>query len=148
MSTHKEMVEKFICPGCVSGSNTSCGSYKAENHGCKEHVLGTVLMGVGSFALGMPKGFNRPGYHYTEAGPKYNSRIDISCFDSQEEQRNADGYNKLNIPVWDLEKDGYLFIRVFRPRVSGVAIHVTKGGKLDDVGMSVIDVSEFYDDID
>ncbi len=58
----KSMVEKFQCPGCVSGSNTKCGSFKLEEpYGfhCSGHVPGTTFMPGGRIFLGLPKGFDK-----------------------------------------------------------------------------------------
>jgi hypothetical protein len=61
--TNEQLVKKFQCPGCVCGENTSCRSYKwsEQSKKCEGHMLGTMLNFAGSIALGLPKGFCRPG---------------------------------------------------------------------------------------
>lgn len=59
------MVEQFQCPGCVVGRDTKCGSFDPDvGYGffCKGQVLGTALGSPNNkIALGLPKGFNKPG---------------------------------------------------------------------------------------
>jgi hypothetical protein len=64
MSDVRVLIEEFICPGCVCGSDTNCGKFEngPTEGSCKEHVLGTFILGLGNFSLGLPKGFNRPGW--------------------------------------------------------------------------------------
>jgi hypothetical protein len=58
--TGEEMIEKFQCPGCVAGSSPKeCKNYrlgKSWGETCENHVIGTSILGVGHFALGLPKG--------------------------------------------------------------------------------------------
>jgi len=144
--THEEMIDEFQCPGCVCGTNTkNCEHVKVEKHGdyaqCTAHVLGTVLMPIGNIALGLPKGFNRPGWEFI---PKRTS--------NQMVIRNwTDGtkpdWDKLNIPVWAMEKDGFLFVRTYMPRVNLTAVDVIEKGTLA-LCPQAIDVGQFYNEID
>jgi len=54
----------------------------------------------------------------------------------------------LNVSVWGYEENGYLFIRVFAPRINKTWIDVIKGGTIDMLPDTVIDVKEFIDEID
>ena len=68
----RRLVGLFQCPGCVAGSDPSCGRYEYDlkQLRCIAHVIGTHI-GLGNpVALGMPKGFNRPGW--TQEGPGRN----------------------------------------------------------------------------
>jgi hypothetical protein len=138
-----EMVKKFQCPGCVRGSSTECGSYTPNDAGCNAHVLGTLVLGVGNIALGLPKGFNRPGF----AGPdRPLSRMLIRLF--PEKSRMPFEWDNSNVAVWALEKDGYLFVRTCMPRLGMLATDVIEGGTLDMCPKGTIDVGKFYDEID
>lgn len=118
---------------------------------CVGHVLGTGLFGgIGSIALGMPKGFNRPG-PADEPGDQHMARprarntmmirLHISPADAPTK------WDRFNIPVWALVLDGALFVRTYMPRVNATAVDVIHGGTLDMVP-DAIDVGEFYDEID
>lgn len=144
--TFRRMTELFQCPGCVCGSDANCGKYKrAEGmNSCGSHVLGTILFPVGNFALGLPKGFCRPGPSDdpTRHGRSKN-KIDIR-FHAKDAPF---GWNDLNVPVWALERDGYLFVRTYQPRTNQAFVDVVEGGTLALVPRA-IDVGKFYDEID
>lgn len=131
-----KMIEEFLCPGCISGSDTKCGEFKQTNIGgqtCGSHHPGTMLMGAGKILLGMPTGFNKMREN------KVNVRF--------HEKGSDPGWDHLNVPVWAMVKDGYLFVRTFQPRLSGSMIDVIEGGTLDMVPQA-IDVNKFWDEID
>lgn len=145
----KKMVEKFLCPGCVSGSSTKCGSFRpSEGYGagCKSHVLGTTVMGAGNMAIGLPKGFNKPGP--MNAGPdtdkmRHSNTMEIRLW----KRGTAPEWNNLNVAVWALVEDGHLFVRTLAPRVGRLYVDVIEGGTMAMVPHA-IDVAKFYGDID
>lgn len=122
----KEAIERYQCPGCVSGSNISCGAFKKddinEGVGCGGHTVGTMVFGIGSFFLGMPKGFDRLGH------PHEDSRADLSVviFETREDGwQEPTGYKKWNIPVWKyLNEQGHTFVRGLSPRTNRPFLHV------------------------
>lgn len=133
----KKMVEKFQCPGCVCGSNTHCGEYNydKDERMCTSHVLGTHV-GLGNrIALGLPKGFNKPSFNCQD--------MDIRLF----KKGDSPKWNNLNVPVWAMEKDGYLFVRTFAPRVNSSWVDVINGGTIQ-MTPNAINVSEFIEEID
>lgn len=138
----KKLVEEFQCPGCVAGFDTDCGSY---NYGkremrCTSHICGTRL-GIGNvIALGMPKGFNKPGLR--ENG-KARNKIDIRLW----KKGNHPDWDNLNIPVWAMERDGFLFVRTFAPRINFTWVDVIEGGTLA-LCQNAVNVAEFIDEID
>lgn len=142
--TEIEMIEQFQCPGCVAGSDTKCGSYESMGYGyatCKAHVLGTFVLGVGNFAIGLPKGFCKSGWiPNTDTSL---STMSIRCWVKGKKPE----YDHFNVPVWALEKDGFLFVRVYLPRVNMTIVDIIEGGTLDMVP-NAIDVSKFYDEMD
>ena len=148
----EQMVERFQCPGCVCGSDTKCGKYVSEGGSCKGHVLGTKMLGIGNFALGLPKGFNRAGHEYAPSKEHpHRSQMHIRLWPEGTEPE----WNHLNIPVWALEgkhtkdsdHDGFLFVRTYQPRINHTIVEVIEGGTLDLVP-NATDVSKFFDDID
>lgn len=141
--TIKVMVEKFQCPGCVGGNDTKCGSYSYDTNKrrCTSHVLGTFTSEGGNIALGMPKGFNKPGWN--DERTRILVKINVEMWTKGEKPE----YNHLNVPVWALEQDGYLFVRVYSPRVNVTGIDIVEGGTLKDVPQA-IDVSTFIEEID
>ncbi len=147
------MVEEFLCPGCVAGNNTKCGSYKpvakVEFSGCANHCAGTNLIGAGRLALGLPKGFNRYGLF---AGPTKTLRDAIEGH--MVIRLWPDGlvreYDAFNVPVWRYEEDGILFVRVFAPRVNASYVDVIQmnNTKANQIAAKAIDAKDFINDID
>ncbi len=135
------MVKEFQCAGCVVGHNTKCGKYDPQpmNNGtsCKSWVAGTtILPAVGRIALGLPKGFNRFG----------EGKLYIRLH-----QGTTPDWNKFNVPVWAMEKDGFLFVRTYSPRVNATIVDVIEGGTFDlfkERRESVVDVGAFINEID
>jgi hypothetical protein len=140
--TKLEMVEEFQCPGCVCGGDTKCGKFitaflSQGDYSCASHVPGTSINLVIKLYLGMPTGFNQVGP--LQGNFKNNIRIFESFYPTL--------YNNLNVPVWAMEKDGFLFVRCFCPRKNYSFVDVLQGGKLSDVP-NAIDVGKFVNEID
>jgi hypothetical protein len=155
--TEIELVEKFQCPGCVAG-NTECGKYEPANPAgpgsvkCESHVLGTWA-GIGNnFALGLPKGFCKPGprLDLEKSDPFYRTaryQIEIRLWSAGSPPTQPGFWDKLNVPVWAMEKEGFLFVRTYAPRVNCSWVDVIEGGTLALVP-GAINVAEFIDEID
>ncbi|MDF2421379.1 MAG: hypothetical protein OPY06_00005 [Nitrosopumilus sp.] len=146
----KQMVEEFQCPGCACGLDTTGTCFKADPHSlaCIEHHAGTMIPGIGSINLGLPKGFNRLGMDKNRDGHGSNN---IRLYEKFEDHP---GYNHLNIPVWAREISendmDVLVVRCYCPRVNWDFVDVILNGKLDDVRKNhpqVYDVSEFIESI-
>ncbi len=143
------LIEEFQCPGCVCGSDTSCGIFEIANENsnrCGGHVLGT-MMGLGnSVALGLPSGFNKPGIAYDNSSKESlgaRNTMDIRFW----LKGNHPDWDDLNLPVLALEKDGFLFVRTFAPRINVCWVDVIQAGELKLVP-NALDVSKFIDQID
>jgi len=124
----EDMIEEFQCPGCVGGSDTSCGRYEYNESElrCVSHVLGTHI-GFGNIvALGLPKGFNKPG-HDIEGKAMSKMRIRLYL------KGDSPLWDKLNVPIWAMEKDGFLFVRTYLPRLNVGYVDVLEGGTLSMV---------------
>lgn len=137
----KTMVEEFQCPGCATGVNTEGGCYNYEDDSdfaCKQHAAGTMMPGIGLVNLGLPKGFNYLGPIDTSKQSN-----NIRLFDG-----TLPRYNECNVPVWAMEKDGYLIVRCYMPRINYTCVDVIRNGKLSQLPSSVMDVSKFIDQID
>ena len=139
------MVEKFQCPGCVCGSDTKCGKFcwDAEWQRCVSHVLGTMVGLGNSIALGMPKGFNKPGFNLSKDPMLAYSQMLIRLWPGPEIQT----WDHLNVAVWAMEQDGFLFVRTYCPRINVGYVDVIQGGTLELVP-NAIDVSKFIGEID
>lgn len=150
------MIEEFQCPGCTLGMDVTCGSFDFNDAitgcWCIGHSAGTMMpvpdMGIMKFALGMPTGFNRVGTIQTgfEDEKDRNSRRSTNIRLSVDPSTIS--YDDFNVPVWAMEKDGYLFVRVLSPRINFNYVDVIKGGKLKELCPNAIDVSEFVDELD
>ncbi len=147
-----QMIQEYQCAGCVTGHDPeTCRSFVlAERYGfaCSAHVLGTSMSGIGAFALGLPRGFCRPGFDLAPGGEA-----------TKEGQRNTiairmwtDGahpkWDRFNVPVWALEQDGALFVRTYAPRLNLTFVDVVDGGKRAELCLEAIDVGAFVDEID
>ena len=145
----KVLVEKFQCPGCVTGSDTTCGEFApvpcATGGACRSHVPGTIVMGVGTIYSGMPKGFNRVGVRETyKPADMTRDYIPLMFYTKDEKPRWHETFYK---PIWALVKDGFLFVRTFEPRIGRACIAVIKGGTLQDAP-GAQNVATFFDEMD
>jgi len=100
------------------------------------------VLGGDSFALGMPKGFNKCRRPWGPNQPRDNS-LNIRIWSEGE----APTWDNKNVPVWAMEQDGFLFVRTLSPRIGVLAVDVIEGGTLALVP-TAIDVGEFIDEID
>lgn len=147
--TTKDMVKRFQCPGCVCGMDPDdCAAFKPdESYGgaCRGHVLGTTIMGVGKFALGLPKGFCRSGLIYDprDGKPAYPNKMEIRLHSAGARPR----WDDFNVPVWALMEDGFLFVRTYNPRVNRTFVDVVEGGTLEMVPRA-IDVGPLVGEMD
>lgn len=138
----KEMIEEFQCPGCVAGMDVKCGAFKLQvDYGftCLGNVPGTTKMPGGTFALGLPKGFDKIG----DARGKTTKEPYIRLWG----RGTKPEWDKLNVAVWGLEKDGYLFVRTWSPRINKTYVDVISGGTMAMVP-GAINVGDFYEEID
>jgi hypothetical protein len=131
MTTIEQMVNEFQCPGCTCGSDTqNCNAYKLENletaggQRCANHSAGTIAMGLGFINLGLPKGFCRVRKPYTKSYK--NNYTNIRLIENPQEFKE----DKFNVAVWAMEKDGYLFIRTYSPRIDATFVDIVKDGTL------------------
>lgn len=140
--TPKQMIEKFQCPGCVSGES-NCNSYKIDNsygNRCSNHVVGTMF-NFRHYALGLPTGFNKSGFNDKRNGTKNTMMIRLWL------KGTSPTWDHLNVPVWSMEENGFLFVRTYSPRIDDGAVDIIEGGVLEMVPNS-INVAEFIDEID
>lgn len=162
--TFRKMVKEHLCPGCVSDCSDDMKLCKMFGNSvvgrtCRNWHAGTTCSGMGSIALGMPKGFNRLGQmqHTKRAAAECADIMLIRLF-TREEYDNFfkskppskgfwDTPLTFNIPTWALIQNGYLYVRTFAPRTAWQWIDVVKDGTLDLVPQA-IDVGEFIDHID
>jgi hypothetical protein len=127
------MVEAFQCPGCAIGGDTKCGKFKTDTYSqsCASHAPGTWLLGGPVIMLGLPKGFNK--FVRVENDKSGCGAPEVRLHPNTETVPTKTAWGLLNVPVWALVKDGYLFVRTFSPRINRTFIDVVKGGTLDMV---------------
>lgn len=94
-----------------------------------------------SIALGLPKGFNKPGPD--DSKTRMRNTIDVRFWAT-----GAPEWDHLNIPVWAMIEDGYLFVRTYCPRVNRGFVDVVNDDSFDPLPPTVLNVREFIDDID
>lgn len=139
-----KMVEEYQCPGCMHGcSPKTCDKYKLATGGygswCDGHRPSTFMMNVGRIALGLPKGFNRYG---SGVDPEPRQKTTIRLFAAV-----TPVWDKFNVAVWKMVKDGALFVRTYSPRVNACYVDVIDGGTLD-MAPGAVDVGPFWEEID
>lgn len=156
MIAPSSMVGRLLCSGCVCGGDPAdCTAYRPEEIVpgcwiCAGHVLGTfVLPSPGHFALGMPRGFNRPGINPDRA--RTPNKMTIRLWP----QGHHPVWDHFNIAVWAMRGEatgdknyaGYLFVRTAIPRRGEMVVDVVEGGGLDLVP-GAVNVGDFYEEID
>ena len=144
--TAAEMVETFLCPGCVCGGDTSCGTYTPDDefgHRCMGHVCGTACMGSQEpSALGLPSGVNHCRRRFDERQVR-----EIVLLVRLWTAGSSPVWDDFNRPVWAMLKDGFLFVRTLSPRIGQLAVDVIEGGDMSMVpgALDVGDLSEGMD---
>ncbi len=138
----RQMIEEFQCPGCVCGAGVDSGCYEpdGDQFTCDRHCAGTLVSHIGTINLGLPKGFNRLG--------PLDQRVAGNTIRLYESVETMPQYNEFNVPVWGMERDGYLFVRCYMPRVNQTYVDVIKGGTIANLPDSVINVAEFWEGMD
>lgn len=138
----KQMVETFQCPGCVHGKNTSCGAFKlheltvqqskqdgeqmAAPFRCKNH---STTFHLGMYVnVGLPIPFARVQYRDTREEVQTNIRLHLAP-----PPEGVRLWDVFNVPVWAMEKRGYLFVRTYQPRTDQTYVDVIQGGAFDDL---------------
>lgn len=122
----KNAIEEYQCSGCIVGGDISCfkkNTIVPESVGCGNHSPGTMISGIGTIFLGMPKGFNR-------LGQQENMKIFMfDDFDSSEV-----GYNMWNVPTWKhLNELGHTLVRGLRPRKNEAFLHIFLENCMDKI---------------
>lgn len=120
----KNAIEEYQCSGCINGGNTKCFiKNETGGVGCGKHYAGTMISGIGTILLGMPKGFNRLGASVDLKPNIYKS------FDECDWKPNM-----WNVPVWKyLSKDGHTFVRGVSPRLNAPYIHIFLENCIDKI---------------
>jgi hypothetical protein len=131
------MIEQFQCPGCVCGSDTSCGEFELNpmTDSCINHVPGTMVIPGGLIMLGLPKGFNKIGpiNPLKQRTPiRFHAKGDDIGF-----------WDKWNIPVWGMIKDGFLFIRTYCPRINTGYVDVFQTSESTTLPKGCLDISNW-----
>lgn len=137
------MIEEFQCPGCLIGSSThDCEGYKLvvtdDHFACTGHVPGTFTMPGGVIYLGLPKGFNKVGFLpniFNADREELEVLIPVETLKTlipKVSREFLDGvknnvwlYDKalpevcnFNKPVWYRIDGGFMYLRVYSPRIN------------------------------
>ena len=141
----QKMIEQFQCPGCVCGGDTECEAFTFESlpnmFRCKAHVPGTTIVPGGRVSLGLPKGFDKVGMLIERERDERSTNIRFLINPLKE-------YDHLNVPVWAMEKDGFLFIRTMCPRLNYTYVDIVKNGDMHKICPQAINGAVFIDEID
>lgn len=141
----KAAIREYQCPGCSYGCDPeTCTEYQlcedGEGFQCAKHYPSTIMYPGGKICLGLPTGFNHINEAPGQSHYPYYIRI----------HTKLPTWNKLNLPVWAMEKDGALFVRTYSPRVGREHVDVILGGKFAEIPTELhpIDVTEFVGEMD
>lgn len=154
--TQRKMVHEIQCPGCIQGCDpATCKKLDLREYAddwgtlfrCDSHRPATFVSGIGRIMLGLPRGFCRMGAQW-EAFLGLSDRPPGAGFIRLWEKDKAPAFDVFNVPVWALEKDGYLYIRTYMPRVNWTVVDVIEDGSCKKICPNAIDVANFYDEMD
>lgn len=108
-----EAIREYNCPGCMHGPEAPrCPQYAPDARGCSGHYPGTMGLGIGTFALGLPRGFCRFGKQDTK-------RVEIFESWSAMVELQPNIRTIFSVPVWKhLDEHGNTVIRWFSPRTN------------------------------
>lgn len=147
--TELSIIGEMQCPGCTCGCAPAaeCESFKPSNeYGfcCEGHSSGTMMSGVGWIYLGLPKGFNRVGAYRAKGDSERRNNIRLWI------APDIPGWDFLNVPIWAMEEDGFLYVRTYCPRINTNFVDIVKGGTMEFIPSDchVLDVADFPDEID
>lgn len=120
----KKSIEEYQCSGCISGCDISCFKpNKIAGIGCGEHYAGTMATGIGSFFLGLPRGFNRKG-EQKDLKPIIFDKFEDSTWE----------YDMWNIPTWKhLNENGHTLVRGMMPRRNENFLHIYLENCIDKI---------------
>jgi hypothetical protein len=138
-----EAVETYQCPGCMNGSGVSdCDKHAMDGTGCSSHYPGTMLLGAGTLALGLPKGFHR-------FGPSRTEPIEIFTGWDHLEEAAPNLTTIFSVPVWKhLDEHGNTIVRWFSPRTNCGWSNVILGNVLDKMPNALEITQEQIDNMD
>lgn len=136
-------VSTYQCPGCMRGTEAeSCESADIRATGCEAQSSGTLGSGIGNFAMGLPRGFNRFGN-----SPERKFAIHPSYEDMIQKAPNF--LTIFNIPAWKhLDEHGNTIVRWFSPRINYGYSTVTLGDCREKFPNAVEITAEMIEDMD
>ena len=117
---------------------------------CIGHAAGTRFgLGPNSLVmLGMPKGFNKVGDPVSALRLQQSQdKAPLCPLVRLWEKGNKPNWDHLNIPVWALVENGYLFVRTYCPRINIGFVDVIEDGSITMVP-NAYNVALFSDEID
>jgi len=117
-----EAIKEYQVPGAVSSFDEN--NFRQDTIGSEwsDHCPGTFVPHVGTFFLGMPKGFNRIGARAENS----DENLKINIFpDFENFEQKFGGYDKFNVPVWKhTNGKGHTMVRGIRPRINSPFLHI------------------------
>lgn len=136
----KDLISLYQCPGCMHGPDAeSCDALKLTDEGCATHRPGTMGFGIGTFYLGMPKGFNRLG-HNPPTQLYIVESLDVAWVPST---------RMYNIPAWKhLDEHGNTLVRFYSPRLNYGYSVVVRGNCMNELPGVVEITQEHIDNMD
>lgn len=113
MNKHEEGIQEYSCPGCIHGPGPeSCENFRPSTSGCLDHYAGTMELGIGVIALGLPRGFSRFGLSLRR-------RVEVFLSWQELVQSEMNVNTIYSVAVWKhLNEKGHTIIRWFSPRTN------------------------------
>jgi hypothetical protein len=136
-------VNNYQCPGCIHGPDAeTCPKSNVTNQGCTNHYPGTIMLGRGTIALGLPVGFNR-------FGPNPTAAVEVHASYDEMLEIHQNLKSKYSLPIWKhLDAQGNTITRWFSPRTNMGWSSVILGNCLDRMPTAVELFQSDIDDMD
>lgn len=113
-----------------------------DGTGCSSHYPGTMQLGAGTLALGLPRGFCR-------YGPTATDPIEIFNGWDHLEEASPNLTTIFSVPVWKhLDEHGNTIVRWFSPRTNCGWSNVILGNVLDKMPNAIEITQEQIDSMD
>lgn len=138
----EDLVRELQCPGCMIGHDL-CDKYKKGSYGqCVTHFAATYMGGAGKIVLGMPRGFNRPGFVMDVPEREAVTTTEVQTWkvgnavvvtEEVDESAIDTRWDHLNIPVARAEWDGRPVVMTWAPRINHMTM-LMFNGKLPPAG--------------
>ena len=132
-TVRKKLITRFQCPACSVGKDTNCGHYNYVNtyRTCTYYTIGTyVKFNYKAFMRAFPDELQHVITDRWRVAMRFFLEGELPEWDN------------FTVPVWALEKDGFLFVQTVSPWIGARRLAIIEKGTLQLVpeAVNVIDI--------